>query len=93
LFKFLVIIILFLSEHGDISSLCIYGHKLLALVFIRRGMPMTFSLGKGFGGLESIKKLQFDLTESARTVCHVSTLLLCCSFSHPVVSRAWNAAT
>jgi hypothetical protein len=31
----------------------------------------------GFGGLESgEKKLQFDLTESARTVCHVSHFLL-----------------
>jgi len=28
----------------------------------------------GFGGLETgEKKLQFDLTEGARTVCHVST--------------------
>jgi hypothetical protein len=31
----------------------------------------------GFGGLEfSEKKLEFDLTESARTVCHVSHFFL-----------------
>jgi hypothetical protein len=38
----------------------------------------------GFGGLESSeKKLQFDLTESARAVCHVSTLLCYSLFTTP----------